>query len=356
MTIPNIAMTRRTILKVAGVAAGAIALPGATRAAEPTSTTPPAGIGAGKSILLYSGWATHNIGDVGHTPGTLRYLAQHLPAAKVVCWLRKTNDAVDAMLRKRFSTVDLVRGELANDGTASTPELQKAFDACDMLIQNSGMHFNRFWNPPINLLLASAAKKKRVGLYGQSFDGFRPADEERLAGLLSGASFIHTRDTESLVYLRRLGVASGVLEFGPDGCFGIDVRDDEKAEAWMQANRLESGKFVCVVVRSDSLERFNVEKDDPATAGRIKERIDDWLSRMVEVVTGIVRKGMKVALVPEVEKEIATARDRVLAKLPEDVRKQVVHREAWWNCDEACSLYARAHSLVAMEPHSCIMA
>src|SRR5688500_16477257 len=110
--------SRRSVLQAAGVAA----LAGFARAAQPTSTTPPAGIGAGKSILLYSGWATHSCGDVGHSPGTLRYLAQHLPAAKVTCWLRKTNDAVDTMLRKRFPAVELVRGELANDGTATTPE------------------------------------------------------------------------------------------------------------------------------------------------------------------------------------------------------------------------------------------
>ena len=55
-----------------------------------------------KRILLYSGWATHNIGDVGHTPGTLRYLTQHLPGVHLTCWLRKSNPAVLAMLTKRF--------------------------------------------------------------------------------------------------------------------------------------------------------------------------------------------------------------------------------------------------------------
>src|SRR5688500_19024314 len=37
-------------------------------------------------VLLKSGWQTVNIGDIGHTPGMLRLLAEHLPGIDVALW------------------------------------------------------------------------------------------------------------------------------------------------------------------------------------------------------------------------------------------------------------------------------
>ena len=84
-------MTRRELLAAAAIAGvGALAPRAIAQAAAtsgaPAPTSPSLNdarkLAAGKSILLLSGWATHNIGDVGHTPGTLRYLTEHLPDAK----------------------------------------------------------------------------------------------------------------------------------------------------------------------------------------------------------------------------------------------------------------------------------
>jgi hypothetical protein len=39
------------------------------------------------------------------------------------------------------------------------------------------------------------------------------------------------------------------MEFGPDGAFATDLRDDTKAEAFLQANDLEIGRFLCCIPR-----------------------------------------------------------------------------------------------------------
>jgi polysaccharide pyruvyl transferase WcaK-like protein len=311
--------------------------------------------GASNNILLYSGWATHNIGDIGHTPGTLRYLEQYLPEAKVSCWLRKSNDAVLAMLQKRFPKVTFVQGTLDGAGRASTPELQTAFDSARLFLYNSGMHFTRYWQPPSGLVKTCLAKGKRVGLYGQSFDGFRDEDAATLPGLLSQVSFIFTRDTESLLFLRSQGVKPPVLEFGPDGCFGIDVRDDAKADAFVKEHGLEPRKFLAVILRTDR--EVGANKDKPDAADAVAGGPDMWAAKLREVITEFVKRpGYKVVLVPEVEKEIGPAKKMLLDPLPEELRAKVVHRDHFWNSDEAVSLYAKAFALVAVEPHSCIMA
>jgi polysaccharide pyruvyl transferase WcaK-like protein len=311
--------------------------------------------GAGYSLLMYSGWATHNIGDIGHTPGTLRYLTQHFPELYVSCWLKRSNDTVLEMLRQRFPSVTFVEGTLDAEGVASTPELQRAFDAADLFLYNSGMHFTRFWAPPVSILNACLAQGKPFGLYGQSFDGFRDQDAATLPALLSKAAFIFCRDTESLQFLRRVGVAPDVLEFGPDGCFGIDVRDEAKAEAFLAEHGLSSRQFLTVTLRTDkeiSVNPGEKEQSSPETIGP-----EEWAAKLRDIIIAWVRRtGHKVVLVPEVEKEIAPARQLIWERLPDDIRPLVVHRDSFWNVDEAASLYAQAHTVLSVEPHSCIIA
>ncbi len=346
------AIPRRDWLKLmAAMGAAGVAL-NSLRAAE----TSPALSGAGRrpAILLYSGWATHNIGDIGHTPGTLRYLTEYFPEARVTCWLRKFNPEVVAMLHRRFPGVTFLEGgELRADGVASTPELQAAFNGADLFIQNSGMHFTRYWGPPTGLLKACLAKKKPFGLYGQSFDGFRTEDATTVPGLLSQAAFIFCRDNESLHFLRGAGVTPAVLEFGPDGCFGIDVRDDTKAAAFMHANGLEPRKFVCVILRTDK----EISKNPGEELERLPGGPVEWSAKVREIIIDWVKRtGLRVALVPEVEKEIGPMKTMILDQLPEEIRSHVVHRQTFWNADEAVSLYAQAHTVIGVEPHSCIMA
>ena len=308
----------------------------------------------GPSVLLYSGWATHNIGDIGHTPGTLRYLAQHLPGVSVSCWLYKSNPAVLAMLKQRFPHVVFVEGSLDTAGHASTPELQSAFDNAGLFIHNSGMHYTRFWRPPIGLVKACLAKHKPFGLYAQSFDGFRDEDASILPGLLSQAAFIFCRDTESLHFLRNVGgVTPNVLEFGPDGCFGIDVRDDAKANAFLKDNGLQPRKFLTVTLRTDK--EISVNPGDKEAKAAIGP--EEWAAKLRAIIVAWVRRtGYRVALVPEVEKEIGPARKLIWERLPDDVKPSVVWREHFWNVDEAAALYAQAHTVLSMEPHSCIIA
>ena len=84
---------------------------------------------------------------------------------------------------------------------------------------------------------------------------------------------------------------------------------------------------------------------------------EEWAGKLREVIVEWVKRtGLRVALVPEVEKEIGPMKAMIFDKLPEDVRGHVVHRATFWNADEAVSLYAQAHTVVSVEPHSCIMA
>ncbi len=306
------------------------------------------------TLLLITGWATTNIGDIGHTPGTLRYLDEHFSEAQVFCWLHAFNDEILGMLRRRYPNVKFVEGgNIDEKGKASTPELQKAFDESDFVIQNSGMSYNRFWAPPVRWAKASLSNGKHFGLYAQSFDGFRSEDLATVTDLLSSMDFIYCRDNESLLSLRKNGVTTDILEFGPDGCFGVDVRNEQAASEFLEAHGLEARKFLAVILRTDKY--TNLEPGDPLN--QIPGGAKEWSAKLREVMIHWVRRtGLPVVIVPEVKKEIAPSKKLLLDPLPEAVQSKVVHRDTFWNVDEAVSFYARAHTVVSVEPHSCIMA
>lgn len=330
---------------------------------SPVVVEPPAGAPrqrrAARTILLYSGWQTVNIGDVGHSPGTLRYLEEADPDAELTLWLSQANPAVVRMLRQRFPRVSLVRGTLDAEGRASTPSLQQAFARADLLICNSGMHFNRFWDGPVDLLRACVHQRKRFGLYGQSFDGFATEDRPAMRRLLSEAAFIGTRDVDSLYYLRRMGVHRPRMAFVPDGCFGIDVQDHAAADRFLGRCELEPGRYMTLTIRTHSPKLGGGSSAlNPARPTEAQRRENQAWARSLRrvIVYWIRRTGLPVLLAPEVDKEIPAAKDFLLDRLPPAMRPWVHHRDTFWNVDEAASVYARARLVLSMEPHSCIIA
>lgn len=185
--------------------------------------------GRPKTIVLQSAWDTVNIGDIGHTPGTLRILEEHLPQVRVVLWAAKLDDRVTAMLKTRFPKVEILQGNLFKDG-GKDRQVQQAVKDCDLFIRNSGM------GQDTTFMQFCRQHGKPYGLFGQSyFPSMIEGDgaAERI-DLLNNAAFIYTRETKTLSILKSGGIKTPVLEFGPDGCFGIDVRDDERGLATMK--------------------------------------------------------------------------------------------------------------------------
>ena len=172
-------ISRRIFLKTSGLALGATALPVFGQSAK-----------ARKTVLLQSAWATKNIGDIGHTPGTLRFLEQYLPEAKVILWAAKTNDEVDAMLKRRFPEVEIVKGSLSQKNGA----VQKAIQRSDFFLRGPGM------GQSTDFMIYCQKIGKPWGLQGQSYFPdmvIGPGAEARIA-LLNSAAFIYCRDSKTL--------------------------------------------------------------------------------------------------------------------------------------------------------------
>jgi polysaccharide pyruvyl transferase WcaK-like protein len=339
-------MNRRTFLQQSAAALAASLTTRAVAAAKP------------KTIVLQSAWSTHNIGDIGHTPGTLRILEQHLPEVKVMLWAMQLDARVTAMLRARFPKVEILQGSLAGQSERDE-KLREAIRGADLFIRNSGM------GQDTTFMQFCRKSGKPYGLFGQSYfpdmvEG--PGAEERIA-LLNGASFLYTRETKTLGTLKNAGVKTPVLEFGPDGCFGIDVRDDERGLATMKKLGLEERKFITIQLRTHTPSAPGVDDKRPQKLNPLHptpEMIADDERRAAkyrDLITRWVRKtGHKVLISPEVKKEMEHNKRFLFDPLPPDIQRHVVNLETFWNVDEAASVFARAHTVVCHEPHSPIIA
>jgi polysaccharide pyruvyl transferase WcaK-like protein len=305
-------------------------------------------------VLLRSSWQTVNIGDIAHTPGVLALLEKHLPHAEIRLWPSKVDNGVAEMLQARFPKVQIVNGEA----------VKKAFKECDFLLHGSGP----------SLVAQNDVEKwakatgKPYGIYGITFSSqgstsTKPEADASLAktiAILSGAKFAYFRDSVSLGLAKQKGCTCPLMDFGPDGAFAVDLADDAKAEAFLKANGLEHGKFLCCIPRLRFTPYWTIPekkaKPDPVKQARNDAMRDHDGKPLLDAIVKVIENtDLKILLCPEDKTQMLVGKEMLYDKLPEAVKSRVVWRESYWLTDEAISTYRRSAGLFGHEMHSPIM-
>lgn len=310
--------------------------------------------GRAPRVVLRSSWQTVNIGDIGHTPGVLALLEKHLPEAEVRLWPSKVDNGVAEMLAARFPKVKIINGAA----------VKQAFEECDFLLHGSG--------PSLvaqnDVEKWSKATGKPYGIYGITFNSqdstsTKPSADSSLAKtiqILSGAKFTYFRDSVSLEVAKKKGCTCPLMDFGPDGAFAVDLADDAKAEAFLKANGLEHGQFLCCIPRLRFTPYWTIPekkaKPDPVKQARNDAMRDHDGKPLLDAIVKVIENTkLKILLCPEDKTQMAVAKEMLYDKLPESVKSRVVWRETYWLTNEALSTYRRSAGLFGHEMHSPIM-
>lgn len=300
-------------------------------------------LGKRPRIVLRSSWQTVNIGDIGHTPGVLALLEQQLPDVEVRLWPSSIADGVEPLLQKRFPKLQFVK---------TAADIEKAFTECDFLLHGSG---------PALVAQKDVARwhketKKPFGVFGITHS---PTVSDQAKELLSAAKFLFFRDTVSMAAVKKAGVTSPIMEFGPDGAFAVDLRNDAAADKFLKEHELEAGRFMCCIPRLRWTPYWLIKKDrafDEKKHARNEEMKEHDNGPLRDAIIALVREtDMKVLVCPEDMSHMAVGKEMIVDKLPDDVKKRVVWRENYWLTDEALSTYVRSAGLFGNEMHSPIM-
>lgn len=297
-----------------------------------------------RHILLRSSWQTVNIGDIAHTPGMLALLERHLPEDEVTLWPNSLSDAVETLLTTRFPKLRIAKTEA---------EQEAALQRCDFFLHGSG---------PGLVGVREAERARQAGKpYG--FAGITLNDDEikTQRDLLAAATFVFTRDTDSLTALKNSGLTGPTMAFGPDATFALDLRDDAAAAELLQKHGLEPGRFLCAVPRLRWTPYWEIHpervKPNPQRSAENEAFADRDHAKLREAITAWVRETKyRVFLVPEMTYEVPRLRPLLYDPLPADVQPHVTVLDRYWLTDEAAAVYAKAAAVISFEMHSPIMA
>ncbi len=199
---------------------------------------------------------------------------------------------------------------------------------------------------------------KSYGVFGITYGGYNESNWPAMKVILSQAKFIYFRDSLSLERALNDGITSPLMTLGPDGAFAFNLKDEERANAYLAENDLQEGQFLCCIVRNRFTPFWKVKnvpfnEEKHAYNESMKEQDNtDIRQAIIEVVRGTA---LKVLICPEDMTQMELSKEMLLDKLPDDVRMRVVWRENFWLTDEALSVYVRSAGLFGSEMHSPIM-
>jgi polysaccharide pyruvyl transferase WcaK-like protein len=180
--------------------------------------------------------------------------------------------------------------------------------------------------------------------------------------VIDRAAFFFCRDTISRDYLKAQGVKTPILEFGPDAQLGMNIRDDEKGFAYLKANQLEDGKFICVIPRLRYTPYYRIRKIARVPSDDVKDAINQRTTetdhaKLREMIIAYVKNtGNKVLACAEMTYQVEMAKEVLLDPLPAEVKRNVVWRDTFWLPDEAASVYSKALAVISVECHSPLIA
>jgi len=334
-------------------------------------------------ILLRSSWQSVNIGDIGHTPGALSLIGKYFPEAEITLWPGQLGHGSRDLLTKGYPRLRIVEGSLNRDNKPGTPELEKAWSEADLYLSGSGSGF-----PASNHAVAfHKATGKPVGVFGVSTDPISGFGDNRepeggtlnqirakaaklppthlpddLRYIIDRSAFFFCRDTISRDYLKAQRVKTPILDFGPDAQLGMPLRDDAKGFAFLKANHLEDGKFICVIPRLRYTPYYRIRNVARVPTDDVKDAINNRTTekdhaKLREMIISYVKHtGNKVLACAEMTYQVQMAKEVLVDPLPEEIKKNVIWRETFWLPDEAASVYSKAAAVISVECHSPLIA
>jgi len=281
-------------------------------------------------------------------------MEKYLPNVETTLWPGDIGRGVEQQLRDRFPKVKIVSSE---------PELKQAFEECDFFVRGSGASVSSI--SEVNRWVKETSKG--FGYYGITFDKHQshklkadtPEQIQEKISTLNKADFVFFRDSKSLEFAEKLGCTTKIKGFGPDAAFACDFRNDALADAFLEANDLQSGKFLCCIAKLRYAPYWLIKDNQSVNPG--KQKINEQFKEqdnapLLKAVQRVIKEtDLKVLLCPEDMSEMAVNKEMIYDRLTKSEKERVVWRADFWHAGEAISTYRKSVGLFGLQMHSPIM-
>jgi polysaccharide pyruvyl transferase WcaK-like protein len=253
--------------------------------------------------------------------------------------------------------------EIFDELKRDAPETADAIKNAGFILYNSGttLNFGRLgvknlWGYTLPLampLLIARVLKIPYGINSQSVDAVEWPMELIYQKLLPDARFVYCRDSDSLNYIHSKGLANKSSGYRPDSTFFFKGFDEEWADKFLLANKLEDKKFMSIMLRISDTKAI---LDDP-TGGCVSEKRQlNHMQKMKELIEIWIKKSeCRVLLCHETRGTLETAKKYLYDILSEEAKSQCVYMDSFWTSEQAYSVFKRSRIVTSMEMHSIIM-
>ncbi len=143
------------------------------------------------------------------------------------------------------------------------------------------------------------------------------------------------------------------IEFGPDGAFATDLRDDGTALRFLEQNGLRPGKFVCCIPRLRYTPYWLIPEKkatiDPIKHARNEAMKDHDHAPLRQAIKSLVEQtDLKVLVCPEDRTQMAVGKELLYDPLPDTIKSRVVLRSDYWLPVKRCQLTFAVRVCLAM--------
>lgn len=171
--------------------------------------------------------------------------------------------------------------------------------------------------------------------------------------LLKGAEFIHTRESESIPSLRKMGIDDEKIEVVPDPAFHFEY--DPESVDFEAVSRPVSGEYICMTVRRSGARR-NVTIPDSEYEHYLDELasfVDKWYASRDEDIVFVSQHGSSAGY-----SDIKLVDSTVIRDLEDRTKAniQLPKVEEDLSIDELKFIYKNANGLIGTRFHSLIFA
>lgn len=260
-------------------------------------------------ILLRTGWDSETYGEMASIPALYRSIQRYVPETEVIIWPYEMTDELKALLEKSFTKLDLVEGEINENGEPSTEELKEAFETSDLFLYAAGVQRRIDWTgqDPDGTETASLRYCRKMEIpyvvYGL---GEIPESQEMQTGfqeILNGASLSFVMESRSEDKIKDLKLKIDNLKTGPNPLFAFDLKNDAGARNYIEASGIIDHDFIVFNFKNTSLPGSR----DTTSVKKILYILDNWVQSTDHLILLLADSRQDIAYMKNIREELSEA-------------------------------------------------